>query len=76
MLRAIAAAKKKNNRIDANKIADALRCDFLPAVWKGVMAQMASHASGGVRRVCFLGSLGVSELRTSWICRSWLALPS
>src|ERR1700686_1408038 len=30
MLRAIAAAKKKNDRIDANKIADALRCDFLP----------------------------------------------
>jgi transposase len=31
MLRAIAAAKKKNDRIDANKIADCLRCDFLPA---------------------------------------------
>jgi transposase len=30
MLRAIAAAKKKNDRIDANKIADGLRCDFLP----------------------------------------------
>src|SRR5260370_16374326 len=30
MLRAIAAAKKKNDRIDANKIADSLRCDFLP----------------------------------------------
>lgn len=29
MLRAIAAAKKKNDRIDANKIADCLRCDFL-----------------------------------------------
>ena len=29
MLRAIAAAKKKN-AIDANKIADCLRCDFLP----------------------------------------------
>jgi transposase len=29
MLRAIAAAKK-NNRIDAGKIADCLRCDFLP----------------------------------------------
>ncbi len=24
------AAKKKNDRIDANKIADCLRCDFLP----------------------------------------------
>ena len=30
MLRAIAAAKKKNERIDAGKIADCLRCDFLP----------------------------------------------
>jgi transposase len=30
MLRAIAAAKKKNDRIDADKIADCLRCDFLP----------------------------------------------
>jgi len=29
MLRAIAAAKKKNDRIDAGKIADGLRCDFL-----------------------------------------------
>ena len=29
MLRAI-AAKKKNDRIDANKICDCLRCDFLP----------------------------------------------
>ena len=28
--RAIAAAKKKNDRIDANKICDCLRCDFLP----------------------------------------------
>jgi transposase len=30
MLRAIAAAKKKNDRIDANKICDCLRYDFLP----------------------------------------------
>jgi transposase len=30
MLRAIAASKKKNNRVDASKIADCLRCDFLP----------------------------------------------
>ena len=30
MLRAIAAAKKKNDRIDAGKIAGCLRCDFLP----------------------------------------------
>jgi transposase len=30
MLRAIAVAKKKNDRIDAKKIVDCLRCDFLP----------------------------------------------
>src|ERR1700735_3629474 len=30
MLRAVAAAKKKNDTIDAGKIADCLRCDFLP----------------------------------------------
>jgi hypothetical protein len=30
MLRAIAAAKKKNDTIDARKIADCLRCDLLP----------------------------------------------
>jgi hypothetical protein len=30
MLWAIAAAKKKNDRIDARKICDCLRCDFLP----------------------------------------------
>jgi len=30
MLRAIAAAKKKNDRVDAGKLADCLRCDFLP----------------------------------------------
>jgi transposase len=34
MLRAIAASKKKNDRIDAGKIADCLRCDFLrSATW-------------------------------------------
>jgi len=30
MLRAIALAKKKNDRVDASKICDCLRCDFLP----------------------------------------------
>src|SRR5277367_5932691 len=34
MLRAIAAAKKKNDRIDAHKIADCLRCDFLPECYR------------------------------------------
>ena len=30
MLRAIVASKKKNDRVDARKIADLLRCDLLP----------------------------------------------
>jgi len=30
MLRAIATAERKNDKIDAGKIADCLRCDFLP----------------------------------------------
>ena len=45
MLRAIAAAKKKNDRIDAGKIADCLRCDFLPE------CHMASTAIRDRRRV-------------------------
>ena len=38
MLRAIAAAKKKNDRIDANKICDCLRCDFLPESYMAPLA--------------------------------------
>src|ERR1700736_3272654 len=34
MLRVIAAAKKKNDRTDANKISDCLRCDFLPECYR------------------------------------------
>jgi hypothetical protein len=30
LLHEIAAAKKKNDQIDASNIADCLRCDFLP----------------------------------------------
>src|SRR6202050_1166135 len=37
MLRAIAAAKKKNDRIDAGRIADCLRCDFLPECYMAPM---------------------------------------
>ena len=36
MLRAIAAAKKKNDQIDARKIADCLRCDLLAGVPHGL----------------------------------------
>ena len=38
MLRAIAAAKKKNDRIDARKICDCLRCDFLPECYRASTA--------------------------------------
>jgi transposase len=44
MLRAMAAAKKKNDQIDAGKIADCLRCDFLPE------CQMASREIRDRRR--------------------------
>src|SRR5262249_28102170 len=48
MLRAIAAAKKKNGRIDANKIFDCRRCDFCRrATWLRL-----HFASAGVRCVC------------------------
>jgi len=48
MSRAIAAAKKKNDRIDAGKIADCLRCDFLPE------CHMASTAIRDRRRtLCY-----------------------
>jgi transposase len=33
MLKAIAASKKKNDRLDARKIADLVRCDLLPACY-------------------------------------------
>jgi hypothetical protein len=39
MLRAIAAAKKKNDRIDAGKIADCVRCGFLPECYMAATAQ-------------------------------------
>jgi transposase len=45
MLRAIAAAKRKNDKIDAAKIADCLRCDFLPE------CHMASTAIRNRRRI-------------------------
>jgi transposase len=46
MLRAIAAAKKKNDRIDASKICDCLRCDFLPECY---MASTAIRARRTLR---------------------------
>src|SRR5437870_13749886 len=56
MLRAIAAAKKKNDRIDAGKIADCLRCDFLPE------CHMASPAIRDRRRTLRYRHLLVRQL--------------
>ncbi len=56
MLRAIAAAKKKNDRIDANKICDCLRCDFLPECY------MASTAIRERRRTLRYHNLLVRQM--------------
>jgi transposase len=55
MLRAIAAAKRKNDKIDANKIADCLRCDFLPE------CHMASREIRDRRRVLRYRNLVVKQ---------------
>src|SRR6516225_4018381 len=56
MLRAIAAAKKKNDRIDASKIADCLRCDFLPE------CHMASTEIRDRRRTLRYRSLVIKQM--------------
>ena len=56
MLRAIAAAKKKNDRIDANKTCDCLRCDFLPECY------MASTAICERRRTLRYRNLLVRQM--------------
>jgi transposase len=56
MLRAIAAAKKKNDRIDAGKICDSLRCDFLPESY------MASTAIRERRRTLRYRNLLVRQM--------------
>src|SRR5215475_12657815 len=55
-LRAIAASKKKNDRIDAGKIADCVRCDFLPE------CHMASTESRDRRRTLRYRHLLVRQL--------------
>jgi transposase len=56
MLRAIAAAKKKNDRVDAEKICDCLRCDFLPECY------MASTAIRERRRTLRYRNLLVRQM--------------
>ena len=55
MLRAIALAKRKNDRIDAAKIADCLRCDFLPE------CHMASTGIRDRRRILRYRNLVVKQ---------------
>jgi transposase len=55
MLKAIAASKKKNDRVDAAKIADLLRCDLLPECY------MAPTEIRERRRVLRYRSLVVGE---------------
>jgi transposase len=55
MLKAIAASKKKNDRVDARKIADLLRCDLLPRSY------MAPSRLRELRRVLRYRNLMVAE---------------
>jgi transposase len=56
MLRAIVAAKKKNDRVDARKLSDGLRCDFLPECY------MASTAIRERRRTLRYRNLLVRQM--------------
>jgi len=55
MLRAICASKKKNDRVDARKLADALRCDLVPECY------MAPSEVRDLRRVLRYRNLLVRE---------------
>ena len=55
MLKAIACAKKKNDRLDASKICDLLRCDLLPQCY------LAPREIRELRRVLRYRNLLVSE---------------
>src|SRR6202030_3262681 len=66
MLRAIAAANKKNDRIDANKICDCLRCDFLPECYMASTAirerQFPSHEGISCKVAAFQAARDVTVL--------------
>ena len=55
MLKAITASKKKNDKVDARKIADLLRCDLLPECY------MAPSAMRDLRRVLRYRNLVVRQ---------------
>ena len=55
MLRAIAAAKRKNDKIDASKIADCLRCDFLPESYM-IPTEMRNRGVSFATAIWFCGN--------------------
>src|SRR6185295_8722188 len=55
MLKAITASKKKNDKVDARKIADLLRCDLLPECY------MAPREMRDLRRVLRYRNLVVRQ---------------
>src|SRR5438128_6722219 len=59
MLRAISAAKKKNDRVDADRICDLLRCDLLPE------CRMAPTPTRDLRRVLRYRNLVVQQAVSS-----------
>jgi hypothetical protein len=54
LLRAIAVAKKKNDQIDASKIADCPRCDFLPECHM-MPAEIRDRRRALRYRICWCG---------------------
>ena len=64
MLQAIAAGKKKNDRVDARKIADLLRCDYFPE------CHMASREIRDRRRVLRYRNLLVRQAEVAVALRA------
>jgi len=85
MLRAIAAAKRKNDTIDASKIADCLRCDFLPvpgwdlhplwtSAFHGARLRQGSGLSGSWLRCGVVGTVSTLQDRVLHTERSYAEL--
>jgi len=66
ILRAIAAAKKKNDRIDANKICDCLRCDFLPECYMAATAIRERRRSLRYRNLLVCQMVQMDPSRCAW----------
>jgi hypothetical protein len=70
MLRAIAVAKKKNDRIDARKIADCLRCDFLPECYMA-STEIRDYRNLLVRQAVAKGGNNEPQGWHQWLPPSW-----